>query len=166
MTSCYKVAAYHIPIVKKMVNISPADMVFLKPTDDLREDPFVLPDVLGYLRMPDPVRWPLPTDLNLLLCIVKHARTLGVNTIIEHLSSVLEIAPETLKSSKTEALRKKIRAHLRCLSALLQDDVDALFTISMLEIVFSYNFIPRPPCLYLFVFTIIHRSGTAAFGLL
>ena len=128
MTSCYKVAAYHIPIVKKMVNISPADMVFLKPTDDLREDPFVLPDVLGYLRMPDPVRWPLPTDLNLPLCIVKLARMLGVNTIIEHLSSVLEIAPETLKPSKTGALRKKIRAHLRCLFALLQDDVDSVTT--------------------------------------
>ena len=164
MTSCYKAAAYHIPIVKKMVDISPADAVFLKPTDDLHEDPFVLPDILGYLRMPDPVRWPLPTDLNFLLCIVKLARTLGVNTIIEHLSSVLEIAPETLKPSKTGALRKKIRAHLRCLFALLQDDIDALFTISMLEIIFSYNFIPRPPCLYLFVFTIMHRSGRAAFN--
>ena len=40
---------------KKMVDTSPADVVFLEPTDDLREDPFILPDVLGYLRMLDPV---------------------------------------------------------------------------------------------------------------
>ena len=50
-----------------------------------------------------------------------------------------------------------------CLFALLHD-VDVLFTISMLEIVFSYNLIPRRPCFYfLFVFTIIERSGRAAF---
>ena len=101
-----------------MVDTSPADAVFLEPSDDLREDPFVLPDVLGYLRMPDPVCWAVPTDLNCLLGIIKLARTLGVNTIIEHLSSVLEIAPETVKSSKTGALRKKIRDHLRCVYLL------------------------------------------------
>ena len=104
MTSCYKAAVYHT---------SPADVVFLELTDDLHEDPFVLPDILGYLGTPDSVCWAVPNALNRLHSIVKHARTLGVNTIIEHLSSVLEIAPETLKSSKTGALRK-IRDHLRC----------------------------------------------------
>ena len=88
-----------------MVDTSPADVVFLELTDDLGEDPFVLSDVLGYLGMPEPVRWAVPTDLNRLHGIVKLARTLGVvTTIIKHLSSVLEIAPETLKSSKTGAL--------------------------------------------------------------
>ena len=85
-----------------MVDTSPADVVFLEPTDDLREDPFLLPDILGYLGMPDPVHWAVPIDLNRLLGIVKLARTLGVNTIIEH--PVLEIAPEILKSSKTGTL--------------------------------------------------------------
>ena len=103
---------------KKMVDTSPADVVFLEPSDDLREDPFVLPDVLGYLGMPDPVCWAVPTDLNRLLGIIKLARTLSVNAIIEHLSSVLEISPETVKSSKTGALRKKIRDHLRCVYLL------------------------------------------------
>ena len=87
-----------------MVDTSPAEVVFLELTDDLGEDPFVLSDVLGYLGMPEPVRWAVPTDLNRLLGIVKLARTLGVTTIIKHLSSVLEIAPETLKLSKTGAL--------------------------------------------------------------
>ena len=87
-----------------MVDTSPADVVFLELTDDLGEDPFVLSDVLGYLGMLKPVRWAVPTDLNRLLGIVKLARTLGVTTIIKHLSSALEIAPETLKSSKTGAL--------------------------------------------------------------
>ena len=87
-----------------MVDTSPADVVFLELTDDLGEDPFVLSDVLGYLGMLKPVRWVVPTDLNRLLGTVKLARTLGVTTIIKHLSSVLEIAPETLMSSKTGAL--------------------------------------------------------------
>ena len=87
-----------------MVDTSPADVDFLEPSDDLRDDPFVLPDILGYLGMLEPVCWAVPTDLNCLLGIIKLARTLGVNAIIEHLSSVLEIAPETLKSSKTGAL--------------------------------------------------------------
>ena len=53
ITSCYKAGVYHIPLVKRMVDASPADAVFLEPSDDLHEDPFVLPDVLGYLGMPD-----------------------------------------------------------------------------------------------------------------
>ena len=55
----------------------------------------MLPDVLGYLGMPDPARWAVPTDLNRLLGIIKVARTLGVNPIIERLSSALEIAPDS-----------------------------------------------------------------------
>ena len=41
-----------------------------------------------------------------------------------------------------------------CLFALLHD-VDVLFTISMLEIVFSYNLIPRRPCFY---FVCVHNN--------
>ena len=61
-----------LPVIKlqfitftyKMVNASPADAAILEPTDDLHEDPFVLPDVLGYLRMPDMARWVVPNNLS------------------------------------------------------------------------------------------------------
>lgn len=61
-----------LPVIKlqfitftyKMVNASPADAAILEPTDDLHEDPFVLPDVLGYLRMPDMARWAVPNNLS------------------------------------------------------------------------------------------------------
>ena len=72
-----RAAVYHFPIVKKMVDTSPVDAVFLEPTDGLCEDPFVLPDILGYFGMPDPVHWAVPTDLNRLLGIVKLVRVLG-----------------------------------------------------------------------------------------
>lgn len=115
ITSCYKVGVYHM---KRMVDASPADAVFLEPSDDLRKDPFVLPDMLGYLGMLDPAHWAVPTDLNCLLGIIKLARTLGVNPIIKHLSSALAIAPDALKSLKTGALQKKIRDRLRCVHLL------------------------------------------------
>ena len=68
-----------IPLVKRMVDAFLADAVFLEPSDNLCEDSFVLPDVLGYLGMQDPARWAVPNDLNCLLGIIKLARTLGVN---------------------------------------------------------------------------------------
>ena len=118
ITSCYKAAVYHIPLVKRIMDASPADTVFSEPSDNLHEDPFVPPDVLGYPRMPDPARWAAPNILNRLLGILKLARTLGVNPIVEHLSSALEIAPEALKLLKTGAFRKKIRDQLRCVHLL------------------------------------------------
>ena len=92
------------------------DAIFFQPSDDIREDPFVLPDVLGYLGMPDPACWAVPSDLNRLVGIVKLARCLRVDEILNHLGSVLEIAPESLRAIKTGKLRKKIRSQLRYIS--------------------------------------------------
>ena len=92
------------------------DAIFFQPSDDICEDPFVLPDVLGYLGMPDPACWAVPSDLNCLVGIVKLARCLRVDEILNHLGSVLEIAPESLRAIKTGKLRKKIRSQLRYIS--------------------------------------------------
>ena len=77
------------------------DAIFFQPSDDIREDPFVLPDVLGYLSMPDPACWAVPSDLNRLVSIIKLARCLRVDEILNHLESVLEIAPESLRLLST-----------------------------------------------------------------
>ncbi len=100
--------------MKALVDGSLSDVVFLQPTDDIREKPFALQYVLGYLGMPDPTRWAVPDDDKLLLGIVKAARCLGVHEVIEHLASVLEIPPSQLKQMKTGQLWKKIRAQTRC----------------------------------------------------
>ena len=92
-----------------MVDASPVDAIFFQPCDDIREDPFVLPDVLGYLSMPDPACWAVPSDLNHLVGIVKLARCLRADEILNHLGSAFEIAPESLRTMKTGMLRKKFR---------------------------------------------------------
>ena len=92
------------------------DAIFFQPSDDIREDPFVLPDALGYHGMPDPACWAVPSVLNRLVGIVKLARCLRVDEILNHLGSVLEIAPESLRAMKTGMLRKKIRSQLRYIS--------------------------------------------------
>jgi len=84
-----------------MVDTSSVDAIFFQPSDDIREDLFVLPDVLGYLGMPDPACWAVPSDLNRLVGIVKLARCLRVDEILNHLGSVLEIVPESLRAMKT-----------------------------------------------------------------
>ncbi len=91
-----------------------SDAVFLQRTDNICEDPFVLPHVLGYLGMPDPARWAVPDNDKLLLGIVKAAECLGVHKVIQHLASVLEITPSQLKQMKTGQLWKKIRSQTRC----------------------------------------------------
>ena len=98
------------------MDASPVDAIFFQPSDDIREDPFVLLDVLGYLGMPDPACWAVPSDLNRLVGIVKLARCLRADEILNHLGSVLEIAPESLRAMKTGMLRKKIRSQLRYIS--------------------------------------------------
>jgi len=114
ITACCKYAVYKIPLIKSMVDASPVGAIFLEPNDVFREDPFVLPDVLGYLGMPDPACWAVPSDLNRLVGIVKLARCLKVDQILHHLGSILEIGPESLCSLKTGMLCKKIRSQLRC----------------------------------------------------
>ncbi len=66
-----------VPVIKRLIDSSPADAVFLEANDDLREDPFLLPNVLGYLRLSDPTSWAVLEDYKVLLGIVKVARILG-----------------------------------------------------------------------------------------
>lgn len=96
-----------------MVDASSVNAIFFDPSDAIREDPFVLPMVLGYLSMPDPTRWEVPTELNILLGITKAARVLGAEDMIEQLSRVLEIPTPQLRDLPSAALRKKLRNHLR-----------------------------------------------------
>ena len=88
-----------------MVDASQVDAIFFQPSDDIREDPFVLPNELGYLSMPDPACWAVPSDLNHLIGIVKLARRLRADEILNHLGSTFEIAPESLRTMKTGMLR-------------------------------------------------------------
>ena len=53
VTVCPKLAAYRIPSLKELVDEARMDFVYLTPSETLREDPFVLDHVLGYLGMPD-----------------------------------------------------------------------------------------------------------------
>ncbi len=54
VTACCKQAVYRVPRFRTLIDRSPSDAIFLEPSDELREDPFLLLDVLGYLGMPDP----------------------------------------------------------------------------------------------------------------
>jgi len=83
-------------------------------SDDIHEDPFVLPDVLGYLGMLKPARWAVPSDLNCLVSIIKLARCLRVDEILNHLDSVLEIAPESLRAMKIQSQLRYIFIHTCC----------------------------------------------------
>ncbi len=89
-----------------------ADAICFEASDDMREDPIVLPDVLGYLGMPDSAHWAVLNDLNRLLGIVKLARCPGVE-MLEHLGSMLEMLTESFKI-KTRLLLKKLRSQIRC----------------------------------------------------
>ena len=44
---------YKLPVIKAMVDASPADAITLQPSDDIHEDPFVLLNAFGLLGMPD-----------------------------------------------------------------------------------------------------------------
>jgi len=110
-----------------MVDTSPVDAIFFQPSDDIGEDPFVLPDVLGYLSMPDPACWAVPSDLNRLVDIVKRARCLRVDEILNHLGSVLEIAPESLRAMKMGMLRSKLRYISYVVPSILTRDIYVTF---------------------------------------
>ncbi len=44
---------YRVPVIKRLIDSSPADAIFLEANDDLQEDPFLLANVLRYLGLPD-----------------------------------------------------------------------------------------------------------------
>ncbi len=69
--------------------------------------------MLGYLGLPDPACWAVPNDLNRLLGIVKLARCLGVEEMLVHVGSVMEMSAESLRM-ETGPLRNKLRCQLRC----------------------------------------------------
>jgi len=64
--------------------------------------------------MPDPACWAVPSDLNRLVDIVKRARCLRVDEILNRLGSVLEIAPESLRAMKSGDASKEAQVHILC----------------------------------------------------
>ncbi len=55
--SCKPAVYGTLPLLRELIQRAPYDLITLEASDDVREDPFVLPDVLGYVGMPDPRRW-------------------------------------------------------------------------------------------------------------
>ena len=53
ITACCKKAVNKLPVIKAMVDATPADAITLQPSDDIHEDPFVLLNAFGLLGMPD-----------------------------------------------------------------------------------------------------------------
>ncbi len=79
VTLCCKPAVYGtLPLLRELIQRAPYDVITLEPSDDVREDPLVLPNVLGYIGMPDPRCWAVPNDLKRMVGIVKLARYLKV----------------------------------------------------------------------------------------
>ncbi len=60
---CSKPAVYQVPVLRGLIHKASRDVIYFTSSDDLKEDPFILPDILGYLRMHHPSRWAVPTDL-------------------------------------------------------------------------------------------------------
>ncbi len=107
-----------MPSLRTLIDRSPSDAIFLEPNDALREEPFILPDVLGYLGMPDPRRWAVPTDYKVLLGMVKVARCLEIEELLNQLGNSLEIPPAELKTMQTGKLMKKIRSQIRSVHSI------------------------------------------------
>ena len=108
---CPKLAAYRIPAMKELIDETRTNFVYLTSSETLREDPFVLEHVLGYLGMPDPSKWCPPTDCGVVVGIIKVAKMWGIKPLLESLSSVLEIPLERLNHPKR--LMKLVRDKLR-----------------------------------------------------
>ena len=78
----------------------------------LREDPFVLPNVLTYLGMPEPSKWPCPPDRNHVLGVIRVARVFRARGLLKHLSNILEIPEEKFALGGKE-LSRLIRDKMR-----------------------------------------------------
>ena len=96
----------------ELVDVSPADAFFFWNPQMIHARVHSCCHILGYLGMPDPA---VPNDLNALLGIVKLTRALVVKTIIEHLSSALDIASETQVVKDRSSLTED---ELRCVYSL------------------------------------------------
>ena len=127
VTVCPKLAAYRIPALKQLIDEARTDFVYLTPSETLREDPFVLDHVLGYLGMPDPSKWCPPTDCGVVVGIIKVAKMWGIKPLLESLSSVLEIPLEKLNHPKR--LMKLVRDKLRSVCVRLVTEFSVCDTV-------------------------------------
>ena len=100
--------------------------VFLTPSENLREDPFVLDHVLGYLGMPDPSKWCPPTECGVVVGIIKVARMWGKRHFWR-VSSVVEIPLEKLNHPKR--LMKLVRDKLRSVCVRLVTEFSVCDTV-------------------------------------
>lgn len=89
---CPKLAAYRRPSLKELIDAATTDFIFLTPSETLREDPFVLDHVLGYLGMPDPSKWCPPTECRVVVGIIIVFQMWGIKPLLESLSSILDFS--------------------------------------------------------------------------
>lgn len=91
--------------------ISHLNHMFCFLTTD-REDPFLLPEVLRYLALPDRTKWQCPADLHTVMGLINLARHMGAKYLLQDLSTVLEIPLEKLRQGGKK-LNQLVRSQLR-----------------------------------------------------
>lgn len=77
-----------------------------------REDPFLLPEVLRYLALPDRTKWQCPTDANTVMGLINIARYMGARYMLQDLSTILEIPLQRLKEGGKK-LSQLVRSQIR-----------------------------------------------------
>jgi len=87
---CSKIGAYKIPAIHHLTERSGCDFIILKPSRIVREEPFVLPYVLGFTGPPN--------NPYLVLGVINLARAWNIKLLLNHLSSNLEIHMEMMCS--------------------------------------------------------------------
>ena len=80
--------------------------------DYFREKPFLLPHVLGYLGLPDPIKWKCPADWKVVVGLIKIACYLQMTTLIEHIASILEVPPRALDGTRLCHFQHAIIQHV------------------------------------------------------
>jgi len=106
-----KLGAYKIPVLKRLIHKADCDFVILDPSKIVREEPFVLPYVLGFMGLPDTTKWCPPDDPYLVVGIIKLARAWKIEFLLSYLASILEIDVKTLRHGK--GLCGLVRSKLR-----------------------------------------------------
>ena len=89
---CPKLAVYKIPSLKELIDAATTNFIFLTPSETLREDPFVLDHVLGYLGMPDSSKLCPPTECRVVVGIIIVVQMWGIKPLLESLSSILDFS--------------------------------------------------------------------------
>jgi len=108
---CSKIGAYKIAAMRHLIERAECDFIVLKPSRIVREEPFVLPYVLGFMGLPDLTKWCPPNDPYIVVGVINLARAWNIKLLLNHLSSTLEIPMETMCSGGDifRLVRSKLR---------------------------------------------------------